>query len=173
MHSNNFGRSLLFFCLALCVPASLEAATPVENEIADYRDSSGRESPHVLLVSSLVNEAEVLSRAAAEGVLVVSYDAGTSGLDSLLAQVKSALGGGKAASIGIAAHDFGEAKFYLTGEHTVSLGSTLASEQQRAFWRELGAMVGPGGRIDLLACNLAAGNEGLMLVGALEEVAGV
>ena len=130
-------------------------------------------SPRELLVSSVIDNAEVLAAAAAEDVLVIRYETERADLESLLGLVRDALGGRKAASIGFAAHDFGEARFYLTGSETISLGSTQASESQREFWSELGSMLAENGRIDLFACNLASGREGLMLVSALEEVSGV
>ena len=94
------------------------------------------------------------------------------GLDALLARVEAVLAGRKASSIGIAAHDFGPGKFYLTGSHTISLASTLAVEEQRAFWHGLAALLDDGGRIDLLACDLAACEEGRLLVEKLEEITG-
>ncbi len=47
--------------------------------------------------------------------LSVSYDAEHTTLEGLLQLVEQALDGRKAESVGIAAHDYGEAKFYLTG----------------------------------------------------------
>ena len=131
------------------------------------------EGLRLLVVSSVLHEADVLSEAAKEGVLVVQYDAEKSTLDSLLDQVRAVLDGRTAESIAIAAHDFGEAKFYLTGSETVSLGTVLGKETQRTFWMELGSMVAKGGHIDLLACNLARNDEGQMLVASIEELAGV
>lgn len=130
------------------------------------------EEVRVLLVSSVLHDADILSEAAREGVLVVKYDAQKTTLDTLLHKVKTALNGRLADSICIAAHDYGEAKFYLTGSETVSLGTVLASEYQRTFWEEFGSLLEPDGRIDLLACNLARGATGRMLISSLEEAAG-
>ncbi len=130
-------------------------------------------SVRVLLVSSTIRDADVLASAAAEGVLVVRYEARETTLESLLDQVKEALNGRKAESIGIAAHDYGEAKFYLCGSETISLGSTLSSGSQRAFWKGLSAVLESDGRIDILACKLASTTNGLMLISSLEDAAGV
>ena len=126
----------------------------------------------VLLVSSTVLDGELLENAAADGVVVIGYDAETTGLDALLKRVDKVLAGRRASSIGIAAHDHGPGKFYLTGSHTISLASTLANAEQRDFWHGLAALLAEGGRIDLLACDLAACEEGRLLVEKLEEITG-
>ena len=91
----------------------------------------------------------------------------------LVAQVRVALGGRRAASVGFVTHDHGAGRFYLCGEHSICLASTLADGEERAFWRELGELIEPGGRIDIFACDLAATDEGRMLVAALADAAGV
>ena len=115
----------------------------------------------------------MLAEAAADGVIVMRYEAGATSPDDLLSQVRSALGGRKAASICLATHDYGHASFYLAGSEVVSLESIQGSEAQRRFWREVGDLVEPGGRIDILACKLAADAEGERLIAAIEETSGV
>ena len=44
---------------------------------------------------------------------------------------------------------------------------------QREFWRIVSSLVEPDGRIDILACDLAASDQGKMLVATLEDTAGV
>ncbi len=127
------------------------------------------ENPKVLLVSTLVDDADMLARAASDGVLVVRYNPRETSLEDLEAMVENSLEGRKAASIAFAAHDHGENKFYLTASESVSLTSTLSSETQRKFWREMGNMITDEGRVDLLACNLAAGDSGNLLMASLEE----
>ncbi|MCP4622761.1 MAG: DUF4347 domain-containing protein, partial [bacterium] len=41
------------------------------------------------------------------------------------------------------------------------------------FWQNIGGMIQENGRIDLLACNLAAGTNGALLIASLESVAGI
>ena len=127
----------------------------------------------LLLVSSAVKDEGILSAAAREEVLVIRYEAETCSLESLLEKVKAALRGRLADSICFATHDLGEAAFYLTGSHTVNLGTVLGDERMRTFWTELGSLIAPGGRVDLLACNLARNERGRMLLSALEEVSGL
>lgn len=166
-------KHLSLCCLALGLVALLLGSAPGEVEREGVAGGRSGSPLRVLLVSSTVRDAEVLASAAREDVLVIVYDAGTTSLEALTGEIRSALGGRKAASIGFAAHDYGEAKFYLTGSETISFGSTLASEAQRKFWRELGSMLTENGRIDLFACGLASGEEGRMLLASLEELAGV
>lgn len=131
------------------------------------------EKPVVLLVSDNIQQADILAKAAGNDVLVVSYQTQTTNLDQLYNHIKEKLSGRFASSIGFAAHDFGEAKFYLTGSRTISLGSTLSSAEQQKFWKKLGGLLAEDGRIDLFACNLAKTSEGKMLLSALEELSGV
>ena len=131
------------------------------------------DSVRVLLVSSTVRGGDVLAAAAGEGVVVINYDAQKTSPADLVARVGNELGDRKATSIGIVAHDHGVGRFYLAGTHSICLSSTLADREERRFWRELGALVSPGGRIDILACNLASTEEGMMLVSALADAAGV
>ncbi|OGV31857.1 MAG: hypothetical protein A2020_04030, partial [Lentisphaerae bacterium GWF2_45_14] len=135
--------------------------------------NTSSDTPGVLIISSLIDDADTLAEAAKDNVIVVRYDAETTTLDQLLEQINDSLDGRKASSIGIAAHDYGDAKFYLTGTETISLGSTLASESQREFWTEMGDMLAENGRIDLFACGLASSDTGLMLVSSLENISGI
>ena len=166
---NIHSRHVFHLCIIITLMVSATTAPLDDGTGAVVPDDSAR----VLLVSSVVDNADVLAAAAAEDVLVIRYDTESTDLEALLGLVRDALGGRKALSIGFAAHDFGEARFYLTGSETVSLSSTLASASQRAFWQELGALIEEGGRIDIFACKLVAGEQGLMLVSAIEAVSGV
>jgi hypothetical protein len=158
----------LFISALLSLTIILETINSTAGPLA-----STHHDPRLLLLSSTIHDDDILAAAANERTIVVRYDAKTTTLDALLDSARSALGGRKAASIAIAAHDYGVAKFYLTGEHTISLGSSLLSDEQRDFWWELGTLVAPGGRIDLLACDLAATREGRELVNVLAGHSGV
>ncbi|HUX08701.1 MAG TPA: DUF4347 domain-containing protein, partial [Acidobacteriota bacterium] len=172
----NFMKAIpcLLAVTALCLLVQL-ALFPEARIAADQSSINAHsdEGVRLLIVSSVLHEADILSAAAREGVVVVRYDAEKTTLESLLDQARAALDGKVAGSLAIATHDLGVAKFYLTGSETVSLGTVLASESQRTFWMELGSMVAGDGHIDLLACNLAGSDEGQMLVAAIEELAGV
>ena len=163
--SKNAIQILAFTCIFMAF-----TALPITEEVLTANTC---ENPRVLIVSSAVADAGILAAAAGDGVLVIEYDPVTTTMGSLLAEVRTDLKGRKASSIGFATHDYGEAKFYLTGKHTISLGSILSSKAERAFWRELGKLLAKDGRVDLLACRLAASDEGRLLLATLEKVAGV
>lgn len=127
-------------------------------------------NPAVLLVSDNIQQDNILAGAAGKDVLVIRYKTKTTDLNGLLSLVSKKLDGKLASSIGIAAHDYGEAKFYLTDSETISLQSTLNNLKQREFWKELGQLIAENGRIDLLVCNLARGNQGEMLIASLENL---
>ena len=160
-------------CCAVCTFLLVLPSPPAADACGTNLQESTPEGKRVLLISSTIRDGEVLEDAAAEGVAVVRYDAEKTDLDALLEKVVAVLNGRKASSIGVASHDFGPGRFYLTGSESISLASTLASERQRRFWRELGSLLADGGRIDLFACNLAANEEGRLLVEKLEEITGV
>ena len=160
-------------CLSFCLLVFLLGVVPDGGEGVGVPNSTKKNTVRVLLVSSTVRKAGVLAAAARDDVLVIEYDAKATTLEDLLGDIRSSLGGRRAISIGIAAHDYGDAKFYLCGTETICLGTTLSSEEQSAFWKGLASTLASGGRIDLFACNLARGAMGMRLVSALEEVAGV
>ena len=131
------------------------------------------ENPKVLLVSSILEDVDDLAKAAKDNVIVLEYNPNTTDLNELSSMAKNALNGREASSIAFAAHDYGENKFYLTGSETVSIGSTLGDSEQQEFWQNVAGMIQEDGRIDLLACNLAAGDNGGLLIASLESVAGI
>ena len=126
----------------------------------------------VLLVSQSVHDAHVLASAAQKDILVVQYNPTMTTVEALAARVRQTVGRARVKSMGIAVHDIGAGKFFLTGSETVSLDSTLGGKKQQAFWRELGKLMTKDGRIDILACRLAATERGRLLVAALEEISG-
>ncbi len=73
----------------------------------------------------------------------------------------------------LAVESQGRNAFNLTAHQTVSINSILVDEAQQEFFRRLGALVAEGGRIDILACDLAAGEYGPMLIDVLGELTGV
>ncbi len=127
---------------------------------------------HVLVVSSDIQDPNVLAQDAATGVITVVYDAHTDSLHSLLSKIETALGGHKADSIAFATENEGAGQFQLTDNYVVSSSSLLASPQLEHFWTEVGSLVNNGGRIDLLACDLVANAQGNLLLSQLESLTG-
>ncbi len=140
---------------------------------ANTRNMTINSAPKVLLVSSRLDDAHDLVNAANSNVLVIQYNPETTVLNELNAMVTDALKGGKASSIAFAAHNCGRNKFHIADSEVISLRSTVSNSKQGEFWRKLASNLEKGGRIDLLACDLAEGDEGGLLIGALEHVTGV
>lgn len=164
----NFRNLIIIICAVLlialldfvldCNPGSIPA-------VNDY-------PIRVLLISSDVGDADTLISAAQNEVLVIKYDAEKTTLESLLHQIREALGDRKAGSIGFVVHDSGEARFYLTRSETISLVSIQRNVKHRAFWKGLGKVVSTDGRIDIFACNVTSSEEGKALISSLEDIAG-
>jgi ELWxxDGT repeat protein/VCBS repeat-containing protein len=129
-------------------------------------DSSGT---RVLVISSDVQDAETLAAAAQSNVKVILYDAKTTTLNDLSAKIASALNGQKADSIAFANHGT-QGQFSLTGDQTVSLDTLQNNSDLQSFWKNIGDNLKDGGRVDLLACNLASSQEGLTLISDLNEI---
>ena len=135
-------------------------------------DSAGavsQDGVHVLVVSSTVQAPDQLIQAAGSGVLTVLYNGATDSPDSILAKIDTTLAGQKAASIAFATHGTA-GEFSLTGDYNVNTSSLSGSVELQHFWTSVGSLVNDGGRIDLLACDLVANEQGKMLLSNLETL---
>lgn len=121
-------------------------------------------SQKVLIISSQVPYSDMLAKAADDGVLVVRYDASKESMQSLLEKISVALSGRKASTIALAMESQGQGAFNLTSNQTVSLSTLLVNKTHQEFFRGLGKLVAADGRIDILACDFAAGEYGLKAV---------
>jgi ELWxxDGT repeat protein len=130
------------------------------------------DNPKVLLVSSLIQDADSLVAAADSDVLVIKYDAANLSLSELLQEINQALDGVQAESIAIAAHDSGDGRIALTQMDTITLAEAAADANVQQFWSGLGDLLTEDGRIDLLSCNLVANAEGQTLLSRLESLTG-
>ncbi|MGB2985624.1 MAG: DUF4347 domain-containing protein, partial [Phycisphaerae bacterium] len=135
-------------------------------------DAGSEASSSVLIISSSVDQAGALAAAATDDVISTIFDARDMTPDSLLQQIRDLLGGHNAQTIALATNGLGDGHFELTGGVSVSL-DTLQDADMQAFWKGLADMVEPGGRIDLLACDAAAGAQGRELLAAFEDLTGV
>lgn len=151
----------------------LDAIAPSHSESRfDVTDVSRDEGPRVLLVSSEVQGAETLMEAAQDGVITVLYDGRLDSPSDLVADLRTALDGQKAQSIALAVHDVGDSAFRLTGSVTVSSEELQTSSELQVFWHDVGELLTPDGRIDILACNLTAGEAGMAVVSQIEQLSG-
>ncbi|SCA62932.1 hypothetical protein SCG7109_AF_00140 [Chlamydiales bacterium SCGC AG-110-M15] len=135
-------------------------------------DDEAMATPRLLVISSQVPNPEDLINAAQEDTRIVYYDAETTSLQNLSEEIASALGGHKASSIAFINHGSAEGLFHLTN-HAVISNETLENDPRMlVFWRHVGSNLVDEGRIDLLACDLAASSEGRELIESLEMISG-
>ena len=129
----------------------------------------------LLLVSDNLPEHQLLLDAALPSatVIAVKYDSWSlSALSDAIS--KSAPAGTKFDAVGILDHG-APGRFCLlksVGGGDIDLAD-LASSDIAAFFKELGGLVKPGGRIDLLGCSVAAGPAGRALLAQVEALTGV
>ncbi|MFW5857489.1 MAG: DUF4347 domain-containing protein, partial [Planctomycetota bacterium] len=139
----------------------------------DPVDGDADAGVRVVVINTLVRDADVLTRAVDAGVLTVEYDASQTSAAELLDFIRHTLDGEQADSIALVNHNLGQGRFQLASDTTVGLGELLLSADQQAFWRDLGGCLETDGRIDLLACGVADTDEGEILVAELEALTGV
>ena len=129
----------------------------------------------LLLVSDNLEKHELLIKAtlATTTVVAVKYD--TWSLANLSDAInKRAPAGTKFDAVGILDHGAPGRSCLLksVGGGDIDLAD-LASSDIAAFLKELGGLVKPGGRIDLLGCSVAAGPAGRALLAQVEALTGV
>ncbi len=142
-------------------------------------DTAPDDTPHpetaeplrVLLLSSAVEEGDLLADTVGSNVIVQRFDHETDTPGGILDSLAGQLEGREAESIALATHG-GPAALPLTRDAVLTL-DTLGEPEMQAFFDGLAALLAPEGRIDLLGCDLADGADGQVLVAALEEATGV
>jgi len=153
-----------------------KAITSAPNPVAD-NGVTGHErtiSPdqtaptRVLVVSSQIQDAQTLADAANGNTRVILYDPLTTSLKDLTAKIATALNGSQAESISFA-NEGANGQFSLIQGLTVTIDSLNSNHDLQTFWQNVGNMIKDGGRIDLLACNLAQDTTGQALVTDLQD----
>lgn len=124
---------------------------------------------HILLIAADVDQAQVLADAALDHVKTVLYGMDDTAAE-ILNRVEVAADGAPIHHLAIASEGVGTG--FELGADTVANVSDLDAPGLEAFWRDLGALVQQDGRIDLLACNVTASQDGADLVAALEQLTG-
>lgn len=155
-------------------PSTDGAQDAVARTIAALLGSSDGDpaAQRIVAISIDVDQADALAGAAADGVAHATFDPHDTTLTGLLQQIRAALDDRPADSIALATHGLADGGFELVDGHAVTLES-LGDPALQHFWRGLAALVAPEGRIDLLACDAAAGPRGQALIDTLEHLTGV
>lgn len=142
-------------------PAPATTAPPVDDHSPTAQEAGQHttEQPvQLLVVSSSIQDANILAAAVNANTKVVVYDANNISLDSLIQQIKTTLNGLKADTIAFA-NEGTVNEFKLTENVTVSKETLSNDVSLRAFWHDVGSLVKDNGRVDFLACNFAFGNN--------------
>lgn len=129
------------------------------------------QAPHVLVVSSDIQDPQGLINAAKSSVQILYYDATTTTLEQLQQRISDLLNGQKAESIAFAAEG-NQGIIQLVTSNWVQLSSVTHSAEMQAFWQGIGDMLTDTGRIDLLSCNFAGSIEGQAQVSAIDILIG-
>lgn len=128
-------------------------------------------SKRVIAISNGLTDDLTLERAVHRAVGMVIYDAKTCTLSSLLQRIQKSAGSGGATSIALIDHGT-PGEFKLLANLDVTCPSLQENQELRHFFIGLGKLIVPGGRLDLLACDLVSSKEGLKLCAKLEELTG-
>ena len=139
------------------------------NDYETYAESVNETETRVLVISSNITDAEILASAAKDNITLVQYDANHASLSDIYDAISSALEGKDASSIAFA-NDGDESLFKLSSQQEVSIETLSSNLELQDFWVRVGSLLNENGRIDLLACNVAASAEGLELIDYLERL---
>ncbi len=126
---------------------------------------------NVALISDAVAQAEQVQAAAAKGVVAVTYDARSATLESLagiLQGISAEHGGARISHLGLVAHG-SPGSIHLGSLDTLNAADVVSTSPT---WDEFHALLSPNARIDLYACDVAAGRDGKTFVDALARQTG-
>ena len=130
----------------------------------------------LLLISDNLPKHELLLDAALASATVVAVKYDQWSLGALIDAInKSAPAGTTFDAVGILDHG-APGRFCLlksVGGGDIDLADLATDASIAAFFKGIGGLVKPGGRIDLLGCSVAAGPEGRALLAQVEALAGV
>ncbi len=147
-----------------------EASSVVAGNTDDFSQASS--GTRILVVDSGLTNADDLIAVGQEGVTTILYDGTSETLQGLLSNIKEAVGSGSVESIAFASHNSGTGGFDLTGDYSVTSETLSSNSDLQAFWTEVGSVLAENGRIDLMACDVAATDAGDLLVSQLEALTG-
>jgi hypothetical protein len=151
-------------------PVATGTAPAPDAQVASSGSTTAQADHHglnVVLISSAVDQAQALSAAVAPGTMVLVYDAEHDDLSSINAQLKSLVDsyGEKIGHLAFVTHG-SDGAINLSDSQTVNGVKVLSNPEP---WRELGALLDSGARIDLYGCDAGKGFMGALLVSAVSH----
>ncbi len=146
---------------------------PVYTDGADTNSGGASvDVDHILIISDQLDVAEQIAAASLEDVLVVMHSVDRDDSSSLLSDLRRMLGNDRVDQIGIATHGYTGGGGFMLGHEAVD-SELLTQPVMSRFWCGLSSLLEPGGRIDILACEVTATSEGESLIAELESLTGV
>lgn len=128
------------------------------------------EADHLLLISSRIVGAEELAGATGDDVASIVVDDGDAAVEHLVEQLRRQVGRAEWQSIAIAGHAIDGG--FAVGDLQIT-AATSADPAVQQFWHAVAGMLDGGGRIDLLACDLAGSEQGATLIDSIEQLTGI
>ena len=106
-------------------------------------------NPSVLLISSLIENAEEITESASDSTIVIQCKEGMT-LNFILEEIRTELDGAEASSIAIVTED-ADASFYLTPQNQISENSLSSNADLQNFMQELSSELSNDGTIDIIS----------------------
>ncbi|MCP5507697.1 MAG: DUF4347 domain-containing protein [Chlamydiales bacterium] len=122
-------------------------------------DNNNTTENNVLVVRGDLSDASILEDSVKDGITVITYDPAQTTLNSLYQSIVNALDGKQADSIGFVTGG-SEGSFSLLNNTTVD-SLSLDNLEMQQFWRNVASNITDHGSVNILGCNVAAGDIGL------------
>jgi hypothetical protein len=136
-------------------------------EVHLFESDAGAEASegmHVLVMDENLAGREILEENLASNTIIVGCDPANTSLDQLYSSIEATLNSIPIETLAFVTH--GEAgEFTLLSDVVVSLETLQRNTYLVEFWANIGSLIEPDGRIDILGCDVASTEEGLELRG--------
>ncbi|MCH1429278.1 MAG: DUF4347 domain-containing protein, partial [Chlamydiales bacterium] len=129
---------------------------------------------NVIVIPESIADSEILEEVAKENTMFIYFDDSQIDLKELAEHIKHSVEarGGVVSNLALLTHG-DDAQFRLTDDKIVTLETLKSDPTIQEFFISISELVDEDGRIDLLACNLAASEEGRELLAELELLTNV
>ena len=149
------------------IVAMEEALDNIENS-----DSNDTDSLKALIVNTDIADSAELIEAAAEDVIVITYNNDTADMQNLIDQLDAIAGDKEYESIALVTHSGAGGEIIFSDSEQISRQSLHSNTAQSEFFSDLGELLTDNGRLDLLSCYTGLGEAGNELISTIEEISG-